>query len=252
MKLTTNPRYHHDQPLQRLLQRLPEAFAAGEGDLIYDKRNKLRRFTLPSGLVAVAKAYKHPNLFQRICYSTFWRNKAEKSFVFGQRLLTLGFDTPEPIAAITYHKWGGLVTSYYFVSTEDRRPDCLILRDGHMDDPQPLIDALMAYVIRLHEAGFLHGDTNLSNFLYDVQPDGTYRFAVIDTNRSRFVPRPATRREALQNLMRLTHKRELLCALVRSYANQRGWDAAEAEHTVLDLIARRERRKAFWHLFKKK
>lgn len=250
MKLITNSRYNGDIALQQLLQRLPEAFAAGEGELIYDKRNKLRRFVLPSGQVVVVKAYHHPNLFQRICYSTFWRNKAIKSFYFGQRLLSLGIDTPEPIAAITYYKWGGLVSSYYFVSTEDNRPDCRVLRDGNMQNPQPLIDALATFLIKLHEAGFLHGDANLSNFLYEEQDDGSYRFAVIDTNRSRFLSHPATEREVCQNLMRLCHVRPLLCAIITSYAKQRGWDAKKIEHEVLDLIDKRERRKAFWHKFK--
>lgn len=247
MRLVTNPDFHNDASLQQLLRRLPEAFTAGEGELIYDKRNQLRRFVLPSGQIAVVKSYHHPNLFQRLCYSTFWRNKAIKSFLFGQRLLKCGIDTPTPIAAITYYKWGCLVSKYFFVSTEDNRPDCLILRDGNMEHPEPLIDALAHYFIKLHEAGFLHGDANLSNFLYEQQPDGKYRFAVIDTNRSRFLGRPASQQEAYQNLMRLTHVRSLLSALVRSYARQRGWDEKEAEQAVFDLIARRERRKALLH-----
>lgn len=260
MEIITNPGYQQEAELQQLLKRLPEAFAAGEGELIYDKRNKLRRFVLPSGLVVIVKAYHHPNLFQRLCYSTCWHNKAIKSFRFGQKLLELGIDTPEPIAAITYYKYGCLVQSYYFVSTEDNRPDCKVLRDGHLDNPQPLIDAFMGFLIRLHEVGFMHGDANLSNFLYEEDSAlnkeshtaQRFRFAVIDTNRSRFLNRPARRTEVYENLMRLTHVRPLLCTLVRSYARQRGWDEDEAEHAVLDLIKARERRKAFWKRFKRK
>lgn len=248
--VTTNPRYQHDAGLHQLLQRLPEAFAAGEGQLIYDKRNKLRRFVLPSGLVVIVKAYRQPNAFQRLCYSTFWANKAVKSYRFGLRLIQAGIETPEPIAAVTYRSALGLVDRYFFASTEDLRPDCSGLREGTIAQPQPLIDALAAFLIRLHQLGFLHGDTNLNNFLYEPTADGSFRFAVIDTNRSRFLSHEPSRRQVYRNLVRLTHVRPLLSAFARSYARQRGWDAKEAEHAVLDLIQKRERQKAFWHRFK--
>lgn len=252
MQITINPKYQHDADLRALLHRLPEAFAAGEGELIYDKRNKLRRFSLPSGRVIVVKAYHHPNLFQRLCYSTFWSNKAIKSYDYGMRLLRMGIDTPEPIACITYHKLGCLVRSYYFVSTEDTRPDCKVLTQRNTAEAQPLIEALATFLAAMHRQGFLHGDANLSNFLYSQDPtDHAYHFAVIDTNRSRFLSRPATQDEVLHNLMRLTHIRPVLGQLVRTYARQQGWDETKAEQTVLDLIKRRERRKAFWHRFKK-
>lgn len=243
--LSTESLYVHD-----LMERIPEAFASGEGELLYDKRNKIRRFTLEDGRVVIVKQYKKPNFFQRICYSTFWNNKAKKSYIFGNRLLNLGIDTPRPIAAVTYYNNIGMVNRYYFASTEDSRPDCLILRDGNMDNPQPLIDALSAYLIHLHEVGFLHGDTNLSNFLYSRNADGTFSFSVIDTNRSRFLGRPASRKEALSNLIRLTHKRSLLSEIITSYALQRGWNADEAVQTVFHLIEKREKRKNLLHLFK--
>lgn len=246
MIITINQNYNTDTALRALLCRLPEAFANGEGELIYDERNTLRRFVMPSGLVVIVKAYKRPNLFQKICYSTFWKNKAYKSYIYALRLRQMGIDTPAAIAAVCCKKHG-MVERYFFASTEDNRPDCRILRDGNMDNPQPLIDALMSYLIRLHDLGFMHGDTNLSNFLYDQQSDGSYHFSVIDTNRSAFLGRPATRAEATANLMRLTHKRDLLTPLVASYARQRGWDEAETVHEVLTLINKFEQRGELKH-----
>lgn len=246
MIITINQNYSTDTALETFLNRLPEAFANGEGELIYDERNKLRRFVMPSGLVIIVKAYKRPNLFQKICYSTFWKNKACKSYIYALRLRQMGIDTPEAIATVCY-KNHGMVERYFFASTEDNRPDCRILRDGNMDNPQPLIDALTAYLIHLHDLGFMHGDTNLSNFLYEQQPDGSYHFSVIDTNRSTFLGRPATKAEATANLIRLTHKRALLAQLVASYARQRGWDEEATIHHVTDLINRFERRRELLH-----
>lgn len=246
MIITINQKYGSDTALRTLLSRLPEAFANNEGELIYDGRNTLRRFVMPSGLVVIVKAYKRPNLFQKICYSTFWKNKAYKSFHYALRLRQMGIDTPAAIATVCCKKHG-MVERYFFASTEDNRPDCRILRDGNMDNPQPLIDALTAYLIRLHDLGFMHGDTNLSNFLYEQQTDGTYHFSVIDTNRSTFLGRPATKAEATANLMRLTHKRTLLSQLVASYARQRGWDEEATTHHVINLMDRFERRRELLH-----
>ena len=235
--------YSHNEELRLLINNLPEAFASGKGELLYDKRNKIRRFQLTSGDVVIVKKYKKPNLFQKICYSSFWKNKAKKAFFFGEKLLAMGIDTPKPIAAVTYTSWLGCVERYYFASSENSHPDCLILRDGEMENPKPLADALMGFIIHLHEKGFMHGDTNLSNFLYEKNEDGTYHFSVIDTNRSQFLSRPATKQESLANLIRLTHKRSLLCMLIRSYASQRGWNEQAAENTVLRLIEKREKKK---------
>ena len=234
--------YSEDSIFQKFLTGLPEAFEKGEGELLYDGRNKIRRFVLPSGLVAVVKAYKRPNAFQRLCYSTFWKNKATKAFLYGEKLREMGIDTPEPMAAVTYRDKLGRVDRYYFVSAENDDPDCFGLNENSIDDAGNLIDDLMAFLIQMHEKGFLHGDTNLSNFLYK-KDDGHYRFAVIDTNRSHFLGRPATKEEVCQNLSRLTHVRPLLTRLVASYARQRGWNADEIEEKVLKLIVNREKKK---------
>ena len=249
--IISNIRYSGDKSLQDLLLHLPEHFASGKGELIYDGRNKLRRFILPSGLTVIVKSYKRPNIFQRICYSSFWKNKAIKSYIFGNKLLEYDIDTPGPIAAVTYKNFIGCISEYFFVSTENKDPNCLVLRDGHIKntDADALIDALATYLAKLHKIGFLHGDTNLSNFLYHKQEDNSYHFAVIDTNRSRFLNRPATRQEALKNLSRLTHKRELLSSLVKSYARKRDWDENLVEKEVTAMLVSRERKKELKHKF---
>ena len=250
--IIVSPKYAESKEITTLLERLPEVFRNDEGELIYDKRNKIRRITLSDGTHVIVKKFKKPHCFQRICYTTLWDNKAKKAFSFGNRLLFLGIETPEPIASVTYYNNIGIVKEYYFLTTEDTRPDCRVLRDGNMDNPQPLIDALSQHLIFLHQQGFLHGDTNLSNFLYEKRTDGTYRFSVIDTNRSRFLHGPASKKEALSNLVRITHDRRLLSSIVHSYASQRGWNTEKAVETVLSLLDKRERRKLFVNRLKGK
>lgn len=241
--------------LRPFLERLPEAFAAGEGEIIYDKRNQVRRFIVTldgRSQTIIVKRFKRPNVLQTLSYSTLWRNKAEKAYLYAERLLQMGIDTPRPLGAVTLRNGIGLVSQYFFASSEDTAPSCLCLRDGTSDDPDGLIGALAEYLITLHEKGFLHGDTNLSNFLYRRSDDGRYTFSVIDINRSTFLDHPATRREALANLFRLTHVRPLLERLIGQYARRRGWDEREALADVTHALDRFEQRKAFFRWLKGK
>ena len=65
--IIVSPKYAESKEITTLLERLPEVFRNDEGELIYDKRNKIRRFTLEDGSIVIVKQYKKPNFFQRIC-----------------------------------------------------------------------------------------------------------------------------------------------------------------------------------------
>lgn len=244
--------------LRSFIADLPVSFESGQGVLLYDKRNQVRRFTLPTapaeGLptVYIAKRFKHPNLLQNLSYSTFWKNKAEKAYYYAERLLKMGIQTPYPLGALTIKKAFVLIDRYYFVSTENSDPSCWKLLEPDFEDKAQLVKALANYLYTLHEKGFLHGDTNLSNFLWHKGETGEYSFSVIDVNRSTFLDRPATRHEALSNLFRLTHSRSMLEQIVRSYAQIRGWDEQEAIDEVNMALHRFEQKKVFFSHFKKK
>lgn len=234
---------------------LPENFAEGKGEILYNKRNQIRRFMQQTeGLpeVIIVKRYKRPNFFQGLSYSTFWRNKAEKAYTFAERLLAMGIDTPRPLGALTQRNALGWVKQYYFASTENKDQSCWVLLEPSSEDQEPLIEALAQYLVTLHEKGFLHGDTNLSNFLWHQEADGSYHFAVIDVNRSKFLDRPANRKESLDNLFRLTHNRTLLEQIIKKYARLRHWNEEQAIQEVNDAVTRFERKKAFLRRFKKR
>ena len=235
-------RHTSDAGLQEFVSLLPARFAM-DGEVIYSKRNEVRTFVV-GGRRIVAKRYKRPNLVQRLACSLGRKSKARRAFIYGERLREMGIDTPEPIAAIDVYR-GMAYEQGYFISAEDGRPSCKVLRD-RPDLPyrEALARALAQYLVTLHERGFLHGDTNLGNFLYAREADGTFRFAVIDVNRSRFVAGLPTRRQCLANLMRLSHDRDLLRLIVAAYAEARMWDVDAAVSDVLGRVGRFERRKA--------
>ena len=79
-EIVINKKYQDNKDVCELMSKLPSAFANGEGELLYDKRNKLRRFTLADGMIVIVKQYKRPNLFQKICYSSFWKTRQRRHF----------------------------------------------------------------------------------------------------------------------------------------------------------------------------
>ena len=241
MKIVIHPKY---SAYQDFVHALPTTFETS-GEPVFKKRNVVKRF-LPSGFIV--KRYKRPHLVQRLAY-TFWRkSKAERAYLFAEKLQALGICTPQGIAYIEVYRHG-LLNDAYFVSTACDDPSLLLLRDeAHYDTS--LADALAAYLVELHEKGILHGDLNLSNILYRKEGD-TVRFTLIDTNRSSFKV-SLTREECLKNLMRLTHRRDLLRYVVERYACLRGWDSETSVARVLHLLDRFEHRNDLKRKWKKR
>lgn len=241
VKSVVNPDYAH---IADYINNIPSVFDT-EGMLVYSGRNIVRRLTSPDGTPLIVKRFKFPNPIQRIAYSFYRPSKAKRAYEYGLKLLEMGFDTPCPIAYMeTRNKC--LFSHGYFVSTVDDRPDCTILRtDRHFDNDR-LANDLMEFFTHLHDKGVLHGDTNLSNFLYEKKGD-KYHFSIIDTNRSKFITPPVTKDQCLTNLVRLTHVTDLLHQLVTTYANLRGWDAQQATTQVATMLKNFEQRRKVKH-----
>ena len=240
VKYTINPRFADYEDMVRQL--LPEGFDSA-GQLIYDSRNKVRDIETTHGHIIV-KRFPCPSIHQRIDYTLRRPSKAQRAYKYGVMLDELGLSTPVPMACVETYRHG-LFTDGYLVTEPCYDPDLRILRrepDSHPD----LINALMTFMVDLHSHGFMHGDTNLSNFLYrpDQSSPTHYHITTIDINRSVWIAHP-TRQQCLANLMRQTHIRPLLRSLVERYAQLRGWDAEESVQTVLRLLNQFEKRKQF-------
>lgn len=229
-----NPTYHH---LSDFIATLPTVFET-EGEVVYDARNQVRLFTV-DGMKLAVKRFKKPMLHQRLDYTVFRPSKAKRAYLYGIKLLELGIGTPTPIAYIeTYSK--GLFAQGYLVTEFCGDPDARILREepeGHDD----LVEAIAKYLVDCHEKGFIHGDTNLTNFLYRKDASG-YHITTIDINRSHFLPNPS-KKQCLESLFRLTHVRPTLRHIVVRYAALRGWDEQEAVDIVMKKLEKFEKRK---------
>ena len=229
-----NPAYHH---LSDFIESLPTVFET-EGEVVYNARNQVRLFTV-DGMKLAVKRFKKPMLHQRLDYTVFRPSKAKRAYLYGIKLLELGISTPTPIADIeTFCK--GLFCQGFLVTEYCGDPDARILREepeGHAE----LVEAIAKYLVDCHEKGFIHGDTNLTNFLYHRE-GGAYHISTIDINRSRFSPNPS-KKQCLESLFRLTHVRSALKRIVMQYAALRGWDEQEAVSIVMKKLEKFEKRK---------
>lgn len=226
--------------LRPFLHALPEHFLT-RGTVLTAERNVVKAFDLPEGLHIVVKRYRVPHLVPRLAYSLGRRSKARRAYEFALRLPALGIDTPAPVGYIEERNGWGLFSLSYFACLSDARPSLWDLYQPDLPRRSELIEAFAEFLVNAHHKGFLHGDLNLSNILYDTDEQGHFRFAVIDTNRSRFVPQPG-RRRCLRNLVRISHDRALLSGIVRAYARLRQWDAEACEQFVMTRLTHFERR----------
>lgn len=236
MRIIITPEY---QEFQEFFLTLPTRFNT-EGTLLYQGRNVVKRFTCGPH-TWIVKRYKKPNFIQRLAYS-FWRkSKAERAFLYAERLLSLGIDTPQGIAYIECRR-NGLLDASYFISTECNYPPLLPILVKQPVFDKRLAAATAAFFVSMHAKGFFHGDPNLSNILYHTDETGQLRFSVIDTNRSIFKAAP-TQQECLENLKRVTHRRDLLQYITEEYAALRQWDVSQSVKQVTKALDKFEQRK---------
>lgn len=219
---------------------LPDAFADGQGETIYDQRNQIRRFR-DQGLTLIVKRYKPVNAIQRVAYTFFRKSKACRAYLFAREFRQRGIDTPREVAYIETGSMG-LFRTGYFVSLEAAGTETHLLLREVEDFSHELADAVAQQILAMHSRGVLHGDLNLSNFLC-TEHDGHYRFTMIDINRSHFTDGMPTDEACLQNMVRITHRRDLYEYLIRSYARLRQWDEQQTADRALRLLEKFENRK---------
>lgn len=243
--IVINPAY---EPLRDFLVTLPERFDGGE--LVFRSRNTIRRFTASDGTVLVVKQFRRRGLLQRIIYSTVEHSKGHRAYDNGLELLRRGFDTPEPVAYIEL-KRRGLLCDTYFISRECNDAGLFgALVDTKLFD-HAQADAVASLLARMHDSGALHGDPNLNNILCRREADGSLHLTLIDTNRSHFTaPGGLSASRCLDNLKRVTHRRDLLAYIVGRYAGLRGLDPEVSVRRVTDLVGRFERNRERRHRVK--
>lgn len=181
------------------------------------------------------KSFGTPGMIKGFIYGRFRKPKALRAFDNGMRLHALGFDTPEPVAAVCELRGGRLRRSYYACRYLEGWND---LRGAeNRPDFSTLACALAAYMNRLHAAGVFMKDFTQGNILFMPDGKGSYRFSLIDINRMEFGV--SDHRKLMANFGAVLDTAEGLAVLAREYAALQS-DPESIENEIKEIYRRRQ------------
>lgn len=220
MRIVLNPKY---QQLEGYLQHIDEHFER-EGREIHRGRNVLRMLQV-DGLTLVVKRYGKMPLINRIATRIYKSNKAKNAYVRPLLLKERGFESPEPVAFITYRENWLNATHYFVCLHSNYRYTMADLDKVDADFRLEIIEAFARYAAQLHKHGFLHRDFSAGNILFD-RIEGRIHFALIDTNSMK-CGRSVSVEKGCQNFGRLSSHPDFIERLGTLYAKYRGADAEQ-------------------------
>lgn len=249
MRIYLNPAY---ACLQSFVERLPEAFDANEGTLIFHLRNTVRFFEV-EGLRLAVKRFKRPDRFHAFVYGCLCRSKARRAYEHAVRLRALGIDSPQPVAWCECRHRGLLTDSFLITAQVDDRPLSEVMARFPEPETLSVLDAFTDFIVRLHEAGVEHLDFHHNNVLWHrIEPTGEIRFRLIDVNRMRFHGGPLSLRRRMINLRRLACPTEVFLYLTGHYAEACDFDVDDTLLRSLFFRLMLDRRSALKTRFRRR
>ncbi|MEP2937148.1 MAG: lipopolysaccharide kinase InaA family protein [Gilvibacter sp.] len=224
------------------------------GELFGDgERNVIKLFEL-NGTKVNVKRFKNPNLINAFAYKFVRSSKAERSYTFGQKLLSLGIGTPTPIAYAENSSAIGFKDSYYV----SEHLDCdltyrELVHEPDYPDHENILRAFTRFTYKLHEAGVLFKDHSPGNTLIKKTQEG-YAFYLVDLNRMTF--KTLSIEERIANFARLSPKEEMVAVMSDEYAKIVGlpydqiftpmWGLVQKFQTKYHRKVRLKKKYLFW------
>ena len=198
------------------LRDIVNAFDTTGTDYGNQNRNSLKLFNF-EGITINVKSFKVPNLINQIAYRFFRKSKAQRSFEYANKLLTLNIGTPQPIAFYEFQSLLLFKKSYYI----SEQLDCdLTFRELTSDLNYPnhelILRAFTRFTFDLHENGIHFLDHSPGNTLIKEDTNGKYHFYLVDLNRMEFLEMDYTTR--IKNFSRLTKEKALIKIMANEYA----------------------------------
>jgi len=187
-------------------------------------RNIIKLFNLNDITVNV-KAFKIPNLINKIAYKNFRKSKAKRSFEHAIKLQELGVGTPKPIAFYEYFSMIGLQESYYIC--EHLNSDLTfreLVTNPHYPDHENILRKFTKFTWQMHEKGIYFKDHSPGNTLI-IKKNEDYNFNLVDLNRMSFITLDLEAR--MKNFSRLTPKKQMIKIMSDEYAKLSGYSFEE-------------------------
>lgn len=219
-----------------------------QAETLYNKRNKISRFTDPILERDIAvKEFHLEKKYDQLRFR-FLDSKAVRSLKIARALQEIGLLTPEPLAVIEKRAENKEIIYSYYITNYLNYDFNLLDIAKKMDHPErykvaELMPQLAAELKRMHAAGIVHNDLHAGNILvknFSNQPEIFY----IDLNRGR-IKTDLARKEKIADLKRLkltTHEQKIF---LKEYAGK-NWQGYQKE-----LQRARARRRTFVKLKRK-
>lgn len=179
------------------------------------KRNTLKLFKL-NELTINVKSFRVPNMINQIAYRFFRKSKAQRSFEYANKLLSLGVGTPQPIAYYEFKTLLLFKKSYYI--SEQLESDLTfreLTTNLNYPNHEAILRAFTRFTYKLHENGVEFLDHTPGNTLINKNGD-SYDFYLVDLNRMQFGALDFDTR--IKNFSRLTNHKTMVEVMSDEYA----------------------------------
>jgi len=224
-----------DSKYRELIENV-ESFFHESGELIWDRRNKIKIIRFQNEKIVV-KSFKKPHWFNRIIYSFFRDSKAKRSYE--NSILLEGY-VPEPVGYVEQYQQG-LFAHSYFLSAYYPYDFTIreVLTQDDFPEKEKIFESFARFTYLLHEKGAEHLDYSPGNILIRKDAD-RYDFKVIDINRMRFGVMDVKRR--VENFSKLWAKENDLALIIKAYARLAGVEESEVLPWALEASRKHKAR----------
>lgn len=198
---------------------------------VVGNRNSIKLFELDDLTLSI-KSFKQPNLVNKIAYKYFRKSKARRSFEYASKLKELDIGTPQPVAFFENSDIIGLKDSYYVC---EHLENVFEFREVELNTSfehrEEIIRQFTRFTFDMHQKGIEFLDHSPGNTLIKNEGNGNYSFYLVDLNRMNF-HESIDFQLRMENLSRLTPKKELVLVMSDEYAKLSG----ENKDLVLETI----------------
>ncbi|WP_299256998.1 lipopolysaccharide kinase InaA family protein [uncultured Aquimarina sp.] len=188
------------------------------------ERNVIKIIPLDGEKVTI-KSFRIPNVINQVAYRFFRKSKAERSYMYANRLLDLGIKTPFPIA-YEIRTTPFLFKKSYYVSelVECDLTYRELTTDFNISDHEDILRAFTRFTYKLHKNGVNFLDHSPGNTLIERKEKG-YEFYLVDLNRMEFGEMNFETR--IKNFARLTIHESMIKVMSNEYAKCTSEDESE-------------------------
>jgi hypothetical protein len=180
------------------------------------KRNLIKKVSYGNYSLNI-KSFKKPNLLNQFVYGyKIRKSKAERSFNYANKLLSLGVGTPAPMAFLEKKSIFGLNNSYYI--SEHLEYDLTyreLITDQNYPNHEAILRSFVRFTFSLHEKGICFLDHSPGNTLIVSCKEG-YKFYLVDLNRMKFQSMNFIDR--MKNFSRLTSNDKMIKVMSEEYS----------------------------------